>query len=52
MKPFAEWKVGAIERFRSGVKNSHVSELHDSDHYVYLRDEALVVREMRKLLEK
>jgi pimeloyl-ACP methyl ester carboxylesterase len=47
------WANGAIQRFRSSVKNSRVVELHDSNHYVYVVDEALVVREMRKfLLEK
>ena len=40
----------AIQRFRSGVKNSRVIELHDTNHYVFIVDEALVVREMRKLL--
>jgi len=44
---------GAIQRFRSGVKNSRVIELHDTNHYVFIVDEALAVREMRKfLLEK
>jgi len=34
----------------SGVKNSRVIELHDTNHYVFIGDEALVVREMRKFL--
>jgi alpha-beta hydrolase superfamily lysophospholipase len=34
----------------SGVKNSRVIELHDTNHYVFIVDEALVVREMRKFL--
>ena len=34
----------------SGVKNSRVIELHDTSHYVFIVDEALVVREMRKFL--
>jgi len=46
----AKWIEGAIERFRSGVKNSRVIELHDTNHYVLIVDEALVVREMRKFL--
>jgi len=45
----AKWIEGAIERFRSGVKNSRVIELHNC-HYVFIVDEALVVREMRKFL--
>ena len=40
----------AIQRFRSGVKNSRVIELHDTNHYVFIVDEALVVRETRKFL--
>ena len=40
----------AIQRFRSGVKNSRVIELHNTNHYVFIVDEALVVREMRKFL--
>lgn len=49
----AKWVDGAIERFRSGVKNSRVVLLHNTNHYVFIVDEALVVREMRKfLLEK
>jgi hypothetical protein len=44
------WIEGAIQRFRSGVKNSRVIELHDTNHYVFIVDEALVVRESRKFL--
>jgi hypothetical protein len=50
IKSLAEWVEGAIWRFRSGVKNSRVVELHDTNHYVFIADEALVVREMRKFL--
>jgi len=32
----------------SDVKNSRVIELHDTNHYVFIVDEALVVRETRK----
>ncbi len=46
----AKWIEDAIQRFRSGVKNSRVTELHDTNHYVFIVDEALVVREMRKFL--
>jgi non-heme chloroperoxidase len=53
IKSLAKWVEGAIQRFRSGVKNSRVIELVDTNHYVFIVDEALVVREMRKfLLEK
>jgi hypothetical protein len=40
----------AIQRFRSGMKNSRVIELHDTCHHVFIVDEALVVRETRKFL--
>ena len=50
IKPLAKWIKGAIQRFRSGVKNSRVIELHNTCHYVFVVDEALVVREMRKFL--
>ena len=46
----SEWITGAIGRFRSGLVQSRVIELHDTNHYVYVVDEALVVREMRKFL--
>jgi pimeloyl-ACP methyl ester carboxylesterase len=50
IKPLSKWMEGAIQRFRSGVKNARVIELHDTNHYVFIVDEALVVREMRKFL--
>ena len=50
IKSLAKWIEGAIQRFRSGVKNSRIIELHDTNHYVFIVDEALVVREMRKFL--
>ena len=50
IESLAKWTEGAIQRFRSGVKNSRVIELHDTNHYVFIVDEALVVREMRKFL--
>jgi len=53
IESLSKWIEGAIRRFRSGVKNSRVIELHDTNHYVFIVDEALVVREMRMfLLEK
>lgn len=50
IKSLGKWVTGAIERFRSGVKNSRVIELHDTNHYVFIVDESLVVREMRNFL--
>jgi hypothetical protein len=42
-----------IQRFRTEVKDARVVELPDANHYVFIVEEALVVREMRKfLLEK
>jgi hypothetical protein len=34
-----KWIQAAIQRFRSGVKNSRVIELHDTNHYVFIVDE-------------
>jgi pimeloyl-ACP methyl ester carboxylesterase len=50
IESLAKWIDGAIQRFRSGVKNSRVIELHDTNHYIFIVDEALVVRETRKFL--
>jgi hypothetical protein len=50
IEALAKWIEGAIQRFHSGVKNSRVIELHNTCHYVFMVDEALVVREMRKFL--
>ena len=50
IESLAKWIKGAIQPFRSGVKNSRVIELHNTCHYVFIVDEALVVREMRKFL--
>jgi hypothetical protein len=46
----SKWVEGAIQRFRSEVKNARVVELRDTNHYVFIVDEALVVREMRQFL--
>jgi non-heme chloroperoxidase len=46
----SKWTDGAIQRFRAGVKGSHVVELSDTNHYVYIVEEAVVVREMRRFL--
>ena len=50
IESLAKWIEGAIQRFRSGVKNSRVIEVHNTCHYVFIVDEALVVRETRKFL--
>jgi pimeloyl-ACP methyl ester carboxylesterase len=50
IKSLSKWVGGAIQRFRSEVKNARVVELRDTNHYVFIVDEALVVREMRKFL--
>jgi hypothetical protein len=49
---YVEWQADAIQRFRTLIKNSQVVELDHSNHYVFLNDEATVVREMRELLQK
>lgn len=50
IKSLSKWVEGAIQRFRSEVKSARVIELRDANHYVFIVDEALVVREMRKFL--
>jgi pimeloyl-ACP methyl ester carboxylesterase len=50
IKALSKWVEGAIQRFRSEVKNARVVELPDTNHYVFIVEEALVVREMRKFL--
>jgi len=53
IRALSKWTDGAIERFRRGVKNSRVIELPDTNHYVHVVEESLVVRETREfLLEK
>src|SRR5262245_1345171 len=44
------WTDGAIQWFRTEVKGSRVVEIPNTNHYVYVVDEALVVREMRDFL--
>ena len=50
IKSLSKWVEGAIQRFRSEVKQARVVELRDTNHYVFIVDEALVVREMRRFL--
>lgn len=49
-KALAEWQMDAIRRFRSGIKKSRVVELPGANHYVFIYNEAVVVREMRQFL--
>ncbi len=47
------WIQAAISHFRSGVPNARVIERENTNHYLFIVDEALVVREIRRfLLEK
>ena len=50
IRRLSEWTTGAIERFRAGLKNSRVVLLRDSNHYAFITEEPLVVREVRKFL--
>jgi hypothetical protein len=44
IESLAKWIEGAIQRFRSGVKNFRVIELHDTNHYVFIVDERFTRR--------
>jgi hypothetical protein len=46
----SKWLDGAIQRFDTQVKNSRVVQLQNTNHYVFIVDEAPVVREMRTFL--
>jgi pimeloyl-ACP methyl ester carboxylesterase len=50
MAQYLVWLKDARQRFRTGVKHARVIEVEKSHHYIFLRDEAAVVREMRKFL--
>jgi len=50
IRALSRWNTGAIARFRSGVKNARVVELRDTNHYVFIVDESLVTREIRRFL--
>jgi non-heme chloroperoxidase len=50
MANYLVWLKDARQRFRTGIKNARVVELEKSHHYIFLRDEDAVVREMRKFL--
>ena len=50
IKSLSKWVGAAIKCFRSEMKNARVVELRDANHYVFIVDEGLVVREMRKFL--
>jgi pimeloyl-ACP methyl ester carboxylesterase len=49
-KPQVAWQRDSVNRFRTLVKNSQVIELQNSDHYVYIHNEAEVTRFMRDFL--
>src|SRR5213079_2708908 len=38
IESLAKWVEGAIQRFRAGVKNSRVIELHNTCHYVVMEE--------------
>jgi pimeloyl-ACP methyl ester carboxylesterase len=46
----SKWTGDALQRFRSEVRGSRVVEIPNTNHYVYIVDEALVVKEMRNFL--
>ena len=46
----SKWTGAALRRFHFEVRDSRVIELPNANHYVYVTDEALVVREMRRFL--
>src|SRR5262249_38917218 len=50
MAEYLVWLKDARQRFRTGVKHARVVEVEKSHHYIFIRDEATVVREMRKFL--
>jgi pimeloyl-ACP methyl ester carboxylesterase len=50
IRPLSVWSVGAIDRFRSGVKNARVVELVDENHYFFIVDESFVTAEVRRFL--
>jgi non-heme chloroperoxidase len=50
MAEYLVWLKDARQRFRTGIKHACVVELEKSHHYIFIRDEDAVVREMRKFL--
>ncbi len=46
----ATWIEAAIARFRSEVSIARVIELQNTNHYLFIVDEEIVVREMRRFL--
>jgi CubicO group peptidase (beta-lactamase class C family) len=47
---FTRWAADERARFRAGVRNGRVVELRDAHHYIFMSNEAEVVREMRAFL--
>jgi hypothetical protein len=50
IKALSTWVAGAIHKFRRGIKDARVIELKDTNHYIYIVDEAFVVRKIRQFL--
>lgn len=50
IQALSKWVARAIDRFRTDVRHARVVELKDTNHYIYIVDESLVVREMREFL--
>lgn len=50
--PLAEWMGRALLHFREDVKGAKVIEIPETCHYLFIKDEARVVREMNTFLEK
>lgn len=50
MANYLVWLKDERQRFRTGIKQARIVELEKSHHYVFIRDEDAVVREMRKFL--
>lgn len=48
--PLVAWQQRMFARMRSGIKNLRFLELPNSYHYIFINNEALVVREIRKFL--
>lgn len=47
---FTKWAADERARFRAEVKDGHIVELRDAHHYIFMSNEAEVVRAMRAFL--
>lgn len=53
LQALINWIDSSIQHFRTSVKQAKIVEIKDANHYLFLTNEAQVVREIRKfLLEK